>query len=706
MTTNEHVEASCVKYTLYGEVAVVQLDRPPVNSFGLPLRRGLAAALNDAQAAPEVKAIVLIGNPKAFSAGADIHEFATGVVYTQPDLPLLVQMLDECEKPVVAAISGICLGGGFEIALACHYRVAVSGAQLGLPEVKIGVLPGAGGTQRLPRILGVEAALNMIVCGDPGRSEDFKDTPLFDAFIEGDLLDGALDFARRLNVEATPLPRLRDRTIDYPSHEGFFQFARNTVKARTPHLPAPILCVDCVAAAVTMPFDAGIAFEHEGFEELVRTDVSKALRHAFFAQRAAGKLADVSADTPTRPIHYAAVIGAGTMGSGIAMNFVNAGIPVTLLETSAEQLDRGVQTIRSNYEASARKGKLTHAEVDARMALIRPTLSYADLAGADIVIEAVFEDMAVKERVFRQLDEVMKPGAILASNTSTLDLDQIAMFTRRPEDVAGLHFFSPAHVMKLLEIVRGAKTSREVMATVLALARKLRKTSVVSGVCYGFIGNRMIEQYHRQAIAMLEEGALPRQIDHALENWGMAMGVFRMSDLAGNDVGAYVRKSRLSVQPELASVFRLADILCEHGRLGQKAGKGWYRYEPGTRNPLPDPEVERLIIERSAELGIQRRQISDEEIVQRCVLALTNVGAALLDEGIAQRASDIDLVYLAGYGFPAHRGGPMFYADQLGLPSVERIMRRLAENPHAGGETAWTPAPLASRLAAQGKTFN
>jgi 3-hydroxyacyl-CoA dehydrogenase len=459
-----------------------------------------------------------------------------------------------------------------------------------------------------------------------------------------------------------------------------------------------------VAASVARPFEEGLALERELFAQLIQTPESKALRHAFFAERAASKIPDVPEDTPVRPVKSAAVVGAGTMGGGIAMNFANAGIPVALLEVKQEALDKGLATIRKNYEGSARKGKLTQAQVEERMGLIRPTLDYAALSQADIAIEAVFEDLPVKEKVFRRLDEVMRPGAILATNTSTLDVNKIAAFTKRPQDVIGTHFFSPANVMKLLEIVRGAKTGKDVLATVMGLSKKIKKTGVVSGVCDGFIGNRMLEQYLRQCLFMLEEGALPQQIDKALERWGWVMGPFRMSDLAGNDVGWYIRKRRYVERPDF-TYSRIADKICELGRFGQKTGSGWYRYEAGKRDAIPDPAVEEIILAYCREIGVTRRRISAEEIVDRCVLALVNEGARILEEGIAQRASDIDMVYLTGYGFPPYRGGPMCHADQMGLYNVVRAMGRFAQNPH-GDPGFWKPAPLLARLAAEGKSFN
>jgi 3-hydroxyacyl-CoA dehydrogenase len=571
------------------------------------------------------------------------------------------------------------LGGGLELALGCHYRVASPGAKVGLPEVKLGLIPGAGGTQRLPRAVGLETALNMIVSGEPVPSEKLG-APLFDAIIEGDLLEGALAFARK--VVGQPLKKVRDLKVEHENAEGYLKFARNTVQAIAKNLPAPVACVDAVAASVSLPFDEGLARERELFTVLMNGPESRALRHAFFAERAASKIADVPEGTPTRPIAKAAVIGAGTMGGGIAMNFANAGIPVTLLETKQEALDKGLGIIRKNYEGSLKKGKLTQAKLDERVGLIKGTLAYDDIRDADIVIEAVFEDLGVKEAVFRKLDEVMKPGAIIASNTSTLDVDRIASFTKRPQDVVGLHFFSPANVMKLLEVVRGEKTAKDVLATVMGLAKKIKKTAVVSGVCDGFIGNRMIAKYVEQAGYLLEEGCLPQQVDKAMEKWGMAMGPLRMGDLAGNDIGWSIRKRRYAEDAEYAKKApKIYDRLCELGRFGQKTGAGFYRYEPGKRDPIPDPIVEKLIVDYSKEIGITRRKVSDEEIVQRCIYALVNEGAKIVEEGIAQRASDVDMVYLTGYGFPLFRGGPMHYANEVGLGAVVAAMRRFGWEP-------------------------
>ncbi len=695
---------STTTYALRGAVAVITMNNPPVNGLGFDLRRDIVEGLTRAEADGNVKAVVLIGSARAFSGGADIREFGSPRASAEPDLNTVIRMLEGANKPVVAAIGGACMGGGLELALGCHYRVAVKGAQIALPEVKLGLMPGAGGTQRLPRLIGAEAALNMIVSGNSVPSEQLKDGALFDELFERDLLPGAIAFADKVASEKRPLKRVRDLKVSLANADGFFQFARNTVRAAAKNFPAPLKCVDAVAAAVAMPYEEGARFERESFLQLMQTSQSRALRHAFFGERAAAKIPDVPEDTPLRKIEKMAVVGAGTMGGGITMNFLSAGIPVALLEMNPEALDRGLATIRRNYEASARKGRLKAQQVEERMALLEPTLSYDDLKDADMVIEAVFEDIAVKEAVFRQLDEVMKSGAILASNTSTLDVNKIADFTRRPQDVLGTHFFSPANVMKLLEVVRGGKTAKDVLATVMSLAKKIRKTAVVSGVCDGFIGNRMVEQYLRQALFLLEEGAAPSQVDRAMESWGMAMGPFRMSDLAGNDIGWAIRKRRYRERPNF-KYSKIADRLCEQGRFGQKTGLGWYRYEAGRRDALPDSAVEQMIVDYRKEIGAQRRGIDDDEIVHRLIFALVNEGSAILQEGISSRASDIDMVYLTGYGFPLHRGGPMLYADEVGLYNVVDRMKRFAANPH-GDPGFWKPASLLVKLTSEGKKFN
>lgn len=692
-------------YEVRGEIAVITLNNPPVNGLGFETRRATAEGIARAEADAAVQAVVITGAGKAFSGGADIREFGSPKAMAEPNLLSLIAVVENCSKPVVAAIHSVCMGGGLELALGCHYRVAAPGAKIALPEVKLGLLPGAGGTQRLPRALGVEPALNMIVSGEPVASELLAQVPgqkLFQKIIEGDLLAGAIAFAQEV-AAVRPLPKVRELKARHAEPQAYFQFARNMVGAQSRNFPAPLRCLEAVAAAVNMKFEDGMRAEREGFVALMQTPESKALRHAFFAERAASKIGDVPEDTPQRPIAKVAVIGAGTMGGGIAMNFLNAGLPVTLLETKQEALDRGIATIRKNYEAQVKKGKLKEDKYQQRMALLSSTLSYEDIRDADLVIEAVFEELSVKEAVFKQLDAVMKPGAILASNTSTLDVNRIAAFTQRPQDVLGLHFFSPANVMKLLEVVRGEHTAEDVLATVMALAKKIKKTAVVSGVCDGFIGNRMIEQYSRQAGFLLDEGCTPQQVDRAVEKFGFAMGPFRMGDLAGNDIGWAIRKRRYVEKPHLR-YSASADRLCELGRFGQKTQAGWYDYQPGKREAIPSPVVEALLSKHREAIGATPRAISDEEIVHRLVFALVNEAAHLLEEGIAQRASDVDMVYLTGYGFPLWRGGPMCYADTVGLFNVVQAMQRFARNP-ADDAKFWEPAPLIKRLVAEGKSF-
>ncbi len=691
-----------VDYTPQGPVAVLTLQNPPVNGLGHALRSGILSALDRALADPAIAAIVLTGGEQLFSGGADVREFGTPRSSMSPHLPDVIRALENAPKPVVAAIAGHALGGGLELAMGCHFRVARQDATLGLPEVKLGLLPGAGGTQRLPRAVGLEQALNMIVSGAPQKAATFAGTALVDLVVDADVVAAAVAFAQQVVAEQRPLRRLRDVKMPSAGADAFLQFARNSVKAMAKGLPAPLACVEAVADSVTQPFDEGLRRERAAFFSLMNTPESRAARHVFAAERAAGKLPDIPADTPLRPIAKVGVIGAGTMGGGISMNFLNIGLPVVLLETGQEALDRGLATIRRNYENSAKRGKLSAEQVEQRMALITPTLSYDSLQDVDLVIEAVFEQMDVKEQVFRQLDAVCKPGAILASNTSYLDINKIAGFTRRPQDVLGLHFFSPANVMKLLEIVRGAQTAPDVMATALALGKRIRKVSVVSGVCDGFIGNRMLARYGAAANALIVAGASPQQIDRALERFGFAMGPFRVGDLAGLDIGWATRK-RKAAEAGVPHEPTVADKLCELGRFGQKTGAGWYRYAPGVRDALPDPVVEQLVADYRASKGVTPRQISDEEIVQRCVYALVNEGARILEEGIAVRASDIDLVYLNGYGFPAHRGGPMCYANEVGLFNVARSLQGFAAE--AGAFDWWQPAPLLRRLADDGQTF-
>jgi 3-hydroxyacyl-CoA dehydrogenase len=686
-------------YEVHGATAVITMDSPPVNSLGYDVRVGVVTGVDRASADPAVKAIVVIGSERAFSGGADIREFGTPRMTAEPNLGTVIRILESSKKPVIAAIGGVCMGGGLELALGAHFRIARPDASIALPEVKLGLLPGAGGTQRLPRLIGVELATNFIVSGNPQPASIFKGTPLFDEYVEGDLLQGALAFAAQVIAESRPLKRVSDIRIDYPNHEAFFAFARNGVRSVAGRFPAPLKCIDAVQAAVKQSFEDGLQVERRLFMELFLTPESRALRHVFQGERAAWKVPDVPDDTPKRRIASVGVIGAGTMGTGISVNFLNAGIPVTLLEMNQPALDKGIATIRGTYEGNLKKGKLTQDQLEKRMALLAGTLSYDALKDCDLVIEAVFENMEVKRAVFTKLDEIAKPGAILATNTSTLDVNRIAGFTRRPQDVVGLHFFSPANVMRLLEVVRGAATAKDVMATVMQAARTIRKTAVVSGVCDGFIGNRMIDKYAQMAGQCVVSGATPWQVDAALEKWGMAMGPFRMGDMAGNDIGWAIRKERYKTHPP--RIPDLGDRLCEQGRFGQKAGKGWYLYKPGSRAAIPDPEVEKMIEGYRKELGVTPRAVSDEEIVQRCIYALVNEGARILEEGIAARASDIDIVYLYGYGFPAFRGGPMRFADEVGLYNVARTMREFA----AHGEEFWKPAPLIEKLAAEGKSF-
>ncbi|MGB0134213.1 3-hydroxyacyl-CoA dehydrogenase NAD-binding domain-containing protein [Dokdonella sp.] len=689
-----------VHKTIQDGIAVITFDHPPVNGFGIAVRSGLVEAIRASIEDAEIKAMVITGGGKMFSGGADITEFNTPRAEQSPNLHDVIAAIEASSKPIIMAINGMTLGGGLEVAMAGHYRLAAKGALLGLPEVKIGILPGGGGTQRLPRAVGLETAVNMIVSGEPVPAEHLAGTKLIDDVVDGDVVAAAVAFAKKA-AGKDELPLLRKLNVEHENAEGFLDFARNGVAAIAGPFPAPMKCLDAIEASFQKPFDEGMAVERAGFISLVTSTESKALRHAFFGERAASKIADVGKDIHPREINSVGIIGAGTMGGGIAMNFLNAGIPVTIVETKQEALDRGIATIRGNYERTAKKGKLKPEQVEQRMGLLTPTLAFDDLGKADLIIEAVFEELGVKESVFKQLDAIAKPGAILASNTSTLDVDKIAAFTRRPQDVVGMHFFSPANVMKLLEVVRGGKTARDVLATVMAVAKAIRKTAVVSGVCDGFIGNRMIEQYGRQAGFLLDEGASPQQVDKAMEKFGFAMGPFRMGDLAGNDIGWAIRKRRYVEKPDMV-YSKSADLICEVGRFGQKTGKGWYDYKPGDRTAYPSDEVAAILEQNTRALGLDKRTISDEEIVQRLVFALANEGARILEEGIAAKASDIDIVYLTGYGFPLWRGGPMFYADTVGLYNVLATMRDFARG-YQGA--SWEPAPLLVELAESGRSF-
>jgi 3-hydroxyacyl-CoA dehydrogenase len=695
--------SDAASYSVRDGIAVITMNNPPVNGLGSRLRPGIMDGIRKAEADPAVKALVIWGSPKVFCGGADIREFNTPKAFEPPSLPEINEAQDAMKKPMVAAIGGFAMGGGLELALGCHYRVAAPKAQLALPEVKLGILPGSGGTQRLPRVIPVAKALEMMTTGNPIPAEEGKSLGLVDEIAPGDLLEAAIGYAKALAADGRGPRRVRDMKAKLEGDpRAFFVQARETVAKASRGYPAPLEIVACVEAACTRPFDEGRRFERERFQVLVETTESKALRHMFFAERQTSKIPDVPEDTPARPIKAAAVIGAGTMGGGITMSFVNAGIPVTLIEMSQAALDRGTATIRKNYAATVAKGRLRQEEMDKRLALITPLLDLGAAASADIVIEAVFERMDVKQDIFRKLDAIVKQGAILATNTSTLDVNAIAAVTKRPQDVIGTHFFSPANVMRLLEVVRGAKTGKDVLATVMKLGKQIRKLPIVSGVCDGFIGNRMIEKYGQQSLFLLDEGCTPQQVDAAAQKWGLAMGPFTMGDMAGLDIGWEIRKRRYQERPNFA-YSRVGDRICEAGRYGQKTGKGWYRYDLPDRTPIPDPDVEEIIQKYRSENGIRTRSIPDEEIVARLIYALVNEAAYILEEGIALRASDIDMVYLTGYGFPAFRGGPMFYADTVGLQNVLNSIQRFQAG-YLG--SVWKPAPLLVKLAKEGRKFN
>jgi len=693
---------SFVEYEVHGTVAVATLRNPPVNGLGLALREGIVAAVARASEDPGVAAIVLIGGERAFSGGADVRELNTPRAAQEPQLRTVICRIEESSKPVIAAISGACMGGGLELALACHFRVSTSDAAIAMPEVKLGLIPGAGGTQRLPRVVGLRRAIDMITTGDTVAAKDLAQTALFDEIVTADVRPSAIAFANRIVRENRPLKRLRDMA---PPVDGADRIIAESCTRMIPgslHLPAPMRGLEAVAASVALPFDDGLRRERGHFEWLMNTPQSRALRYVFSAERALGKIPGIPEDTAPRVIEQVGVVGAGTMGSGIAMTFLNARLPVCMLETSQEALGRGVANILKTYERSVERGTLERGELEARMALLQPTLSQDDLQGCDLIVEAVFESMEVKLKVFAQLDAIAKPGAILASNTSSLDLNRIAASTRRAPDVVGLHFFSPAHVMRLLEIVRGDKTANDAIVTSVQLAKRIRKIAVVAGVCDGFIGNRMLHAYQAVAEGLVVKGASPQQVDAALEAFGMAMGPFRVGDLAGLDIGWAIRKHRASLNAAPA-IPRIADRLCEAGRFGQKTGAGWYRYVDGSRTPIPDPVTTQAIESFRRERGVSTRDVSDDEIVAKCMYTLINEGARILEEGIASRASDIDIVWLNGYGFPRHRGGPMHYANELGLPQIVNSLVNFAAEGHQSGR--WAPAPLLIDLATQGRDF-
>ena len=685
-----------------GRIGILTVNNPPVNALAAAVRNGIKEGVEAFGKDPNIDAIVLIGGGRTFIAGADIREF--GKPPSGANLNDVITTMENSPKLIVAALHGTPLGGGLETALGAHYRVSLPTTRMGLPEVHLGILPGAGGTQRLPRLTGAKYALDAIISGRHIPAPEAKSKGIVDAIVEGDLLKGAVAHAEMLLAQKAPLRRVRDLTATLESPD-LFKETEKAIARRARGFKAPWSIIKTVQAAVELPFDEGMRRERELFMELLTSSESAAQRYYFFAEREAAKVLDVPSDTPQREIKTGGIIGAGTMGGGIAMNFANAGVPVTMLETSQEALDRGLKTIRTNYENTAKRGGMKAEDVEKRMALIKPTLDYNDLKDVDLVIEAVFETMEVKETVFKKLDEVTKPGAILATNTSGLDVNQIASYTKRPGDVIGMHFFSPANVMKLLENVRGKATEKDVIATVMSFSKKIGKIPVLVGVCEGFVGNRMLRMRGIQSAYMMEEGALPQQIDKVVYDYGFPMGPFAMSDLAGNDVGWRIRQGKKEKEKRnVRYTGYVADAICEMGRFGQKTGAGYYKYNLPDRTPIPDPEVEKIIEETSKKLGITRRAISDQEILERALYPMVNEGAKILEEGMAQRALDIDVIWVNGYGWPVYRGGPMWWADNVvGLKTIHDALLKYRD---ASGDPFWEPAPLLKKLVQEGKKFS
>ena len=685
-----------------GRIGILTVNNPPVNALAAAVRNGIKEGIEAFGADSAIDAIVLIGGGRTFIAGADIREF--GKPPSGANLNDVIATMENCPKIVVAALHGTPLGGGLETALGAHYRVSLPTTRMGLPEVHLGILPGAGGTQRLPRLTGAKYALDAIISGRHIPAPEAKSRGIVDALVEGDLLKGAIAHAEMLVAQKAPLRRVRDLTATLESPD-LFKETEKAIARKARGFKAPWSIIKTVQAAVELPFDEGMKRERELFMELLTSSESAAQRYYFFAEREAAKVKDVPSDTPQREIKTGGIIGAGTMGGGIAMNFANAGVPVTMLETSQEALDRGLKTIRTNYENTAKRGGMKAEDVDKRMALITPTLDYNALKDADLIIEAVFETMEVKETVFKKLDEIAKPGAILATNTSGLDVNQIASYTKRPGDVIGMHFFSPANVMKLLENVRGKATEKDVIATVMSFSKKIAKIPVLVGVCEGFVGNRMLRMRGIQSSYMMEEGALPQQIDKVVFDYGFPMGPFAMSDLAGNDVGWRIRQGKKEKEKRnVRYTGYVADAICELGRFGQKTGAGYYKYNLPDRTPIPDPEVEKIIEETSKKLGITRRAISDQEILERALYPMVNEGAKILEEGMAQRALDIDVIWVNGYGWPVYRGGPMWWADNVvGLKTIHDALLKYRD---ASGDPFWEPAPLLKKLVQEGKKFS
>jgi 3-hydroxyacyl-CoA dehydrogenase len=695
-------ENTLVRFENVDGIGVVTIDNPPVNALSPGVPEGIVESIERGNADPAIKAMVLIGAGRSFIAGADIRTFGN----RPPPVPgrRPHQILDASQKPVVAAIHGYALGGGFELALAANYRIAVPSAKVGLPEVLIGILPGSAGTQRLPRLIGPKAALDMIVTGRHVPAEEAYRLGIIDELVPegGDLRQAAIAFARRV-ADIRPSPRIRDhdeKLAEAKSDPGMFDAMRKSIARRARNQKAPYHCIQSVENACTMPFDDGVVRERELFDELENSAEAKALRYAFFAEREVGRLPDIPRATPLRPIKTAAIVGAGTMGGGISMSFAEFGFPVKLLEASQEALDRGLARIRANYETSVRRGSLSEAEMNRRLSLIEPVTSYDDIKDCDVVIEAVFERIPVKEEVFKKLDEVMKPGALLYSNTSGIDIDIMANATSRPQDVAGTHFFAPANVMKLFEVVKGAKSAPDTLATGMDLGRKIGKISAMAGNGDGFVANRSRTPFGIEMIIMLEEGCLPEQVDKVMVDFGYPIGPFATADLSGLDIGYDSRQRRAAQNPNYRKM-PIADAIVERGRLGQKTGAGWFRYEPGDRTPRPDPEVAQIINEKAAEMGVEQREFSDEEILRRLLFASVNEACRILDEGKAYRASDIDVMWLNGFGFPRYRGGLMYWADGIG---VGEVYRQIAAWHQQYGER-WAPSPFLRRLAETNTPF-
>ena len=693
-----------IQVTKDNGIAVITINNPPVNALSPGVPEGIAAAIEQIDKDASVQAAVLIGGGRTFVAGADIKEFGkitSGKSGNTMDLPALLLRIEDCRKPVVVAIHGTAFGGGLELAMAGHYRVIAPGSQVGQPEVKLGIIPGAAGTQRLPRLAGVAKAVEMCAEGNPVKAGDAVKAGIADRMIDGDLLAGAVAFARDVAAKPARKTRERNEKLGTPEQNApIFAAARDRAREKQRNMTAPLAAIDAIEASVRLPFDEGCQYERKLFMECLFSSQSKSLIHVFFGEREVAKIPDVPKDTPIIPVNSVAVVGAGTMGGGIAMVFANAGIPVLLKEADQAALDRGLANIQKNYASSVKRGRFTQQFVDERLKLIQPTLDYERFSNVDMVVEAVFEGMALKKQVFGELDRICKPGSILASNTSTLSIDEIAATTARPQFVIGTHFFSPANVMKLLEIVRGKATSKEVIATCMQLSKRLGKIGVLVGNCRGFVGNRMFHGYVRESVFLVEEGASVEAVDAALYDFGMAMGPLAVGDLAGLDVGWRIRKEyRHLEKPGVRQAFA-GDQLCELGRYGQKTNAGWYKYDEN-RRAIPDPEVATMVRKWSAEAGITQRQIAADEIVDRCVYSLVNEGARILEEGYALRAVDIDIIYLNGYGFPAYRGGPMWYADTVGL---KKVYDRICELHKQHGEL-WEPAPLLKQLAGQGKSF-